>query len=194
MVVALSAAAMSQQYFLVHQSSKYTYSLWPRAKLAKKGISNPNRHVHNATAVAVISVVAKQQQSSDSKVVANLEELSRRVLQVLYDQAGQQASVSTAAFWIYQARAHKSRPAPARGCSRRAPSLRRQEVSPSFDWRIPTWRYGSPDGNTQCDDQRIYMCVRSCFWWQWCCSLVLSILVFSRPDLIFQAYIYWKEI
>ena len=42
-------------------SSSRVYSLWPRAKLAKKGISNPNRHVHNATAVAVISVVAKQQ-------------------------------------------------------------------------------------------------------------------------------------
>ena len=58
----------------------------------------------------------------------------------------------------YIKREHKSRPAPTRG-SRRAPSLRRQEVSPSFDWRIPTWRYGSPDGNTQCDDQRIYMYV-----------------------------------
>ena len=45
------------------------------------------------------------------------------------------------------------------------------------------------DGNTQCDDQRIYMCEKLLL----VVLLVLSIL-FSRPDLVFQAYIYWNEI
>ena len=57
---------------------------------------------------------AAVEQRLDSKVVANLEELSRRVLQVLYDQAGQQASVTSTAqqpFGVVAAREQPDRQA-----------------------------------------------------------------------------------